>query len=114
MARDVFDRILRPLRRGPVTSRYPDVRPELPQAARGLPELDPGRCDSSGTCAEVCPTRAIAVSDGRWTLDAGACIFCGACARACPRDAIRLGHRIELAVVEVRDLKTERAVRGPS
>jgi NADH-quinone oxidoreductase subunit I len=114
MAGDVFDRILRPLRRRIVTSRYPDQPPELPPAARGLPELDPDRCDSSGTCAQVCPTRAITVDDGTWALDAGACIFCDACARACPRDAIRLGHRIELAVRDRRDLTVTHVIRGRS
>jgi len=73
-----------------------------------MPELDPARCDSSGTCIEVCPTGAIRLTESSWSLDAGRCIFCGACARACPRDAIRLGHRIELAVLDERDLAVER------
>jgi formate hydrogenlyase subunit 6/NADH:ubiquinone oxidoreductase subunit I len=114
MPGDVFDRILRPLRRRIVTSGYPDQPAELAPAARGLPELDPARCDSSGTCAEVCPTRAITLSDGTWELDAGACIFCAACARACPRDAIRIGHRIELAVLDRRDLIVRHAVQDRS
>jgi formate hydrogenlyase subunit 6/NADH:ubiquinone oxidoreductase subunit I len=97
---DVLDRILRPLRRGPVTSRYPDVPPELPPAARGLPELDASRCDGNGACAAACPTGAIRIDPGTWSLDAGACIFCGVCARACPTAAIALGGRIELAADE--------------
>lgn len=114
MPGDVFDRILRPLRRGPVTSRYPDAPPDLPAAARGLPELDTGRCDSTGACATACPTRAITVADGTWALDAGACIFCAACARACPRDAIALGHQVELAVLDRGDLTVRQPIRGPS
>ena len=101
MARDIVDRLLRPLRRGPVTSRYPDVPPDLPAAARGMPELDAARCDGSATCVEVCPTGAITLTGSAWSLDLGRCIFCGACARACPRDAIRLGRQIELAVLDV-------------
>ncbi len=112
--RDVFDRILRPLRGRPVTGRYPDAPPDLPTAARGLPELAVERCDSSGACAEVCPTRAIRVEDGTWRLDLGRCIFCDACARACPRDAIRLGLRIELAVLDPRDLSITHGIRGGS
>jgi formate hydrogenlyase subunit 6/NADH:ubiquinone oxidoreductase subunit I len=114
MPGDVFDRLLLPLRRGPATSRYPDEPPDLPAAARGLPELDPARCDSSGDCATACPTRAITIADGTWSLDLGKCIFCDACARACPRDAIRLGQRIELAVFDGRDLTVRHPVRGPS
>lgn len=100
MPMDAFDRILRPLRRGPVTSRYPDVPPELPPGARGLPELDASLCDGNGACAVACPTDAIQVAPGRWSVDAGACIFCTACARACPTSAIRAGTRIELATDE--------------
>ncbi len=112
MPLDVFDRLLRPLRSRPVTSRYPDQPPDLPAAARGLPELDPVRCDGSAACVSACPTGAIRLSDPVWSLDAGACIFCGACARACPRDAIRLGRQIELAVLERADLTIERAWRA--
>jgi NADH-quinone oxidoreductase subunit I len=106
---DVLDRILRPLRSAPVTSRYPTMDPDLPPAARGLPELDALRCDGSAMCVGVCPTGAIALAVSTWSLDAGACIFCGACARACPRDAIRLGPLIELASRDRADLTTERA-----
>ena len=105
---DVFDRLLRPLRSRPVTGPYPDAPPDLPPAARGLPELDAVRCDGSASCVGVCPTGAIALADSIWSLDAGACIFCGACARACPRDAIRLGPQIELAVRDRADLTIER------
>lgn len=108
MPLDVFDRFRRPLRHGPVTSDYPVTPPDLPDAARGLPELDIDRCDGTAACVAACPTKAIVLSGSTWGLDVGACIFCGACARACPRDAIRLGHQIELAVVERVDLAIER------
>jgi formate hydrogenlyase subunit 6/NADH:ubiquinone oxidoreductase subunit I len=111
MPLDVFDRILRPLRSGPATGPYPGAPPDLPPAARGLPELDASRCDGSAACVSACPTGAIALSDRTWSLDAGACIFCAACARACPRDAILLGSRIELAVDHPSDLIIERGWR---
>jgi formate hydrogenlyase subunit 6/NADH:ubiquinone oxidoreductase subunit I len=100
MPMDALDRILRPLRRGPVTSRYPALPPDLPPAARGLPVFSAVRCDGIAACVTVCPTRAIRVTDDAWALDAGACIFCGACARACPNDAISLGPLVELATDE--------------
>ena len=112
MPLDVFDRILRPLRTGPVSSRYPQVPPDLPPAARGLPELDSVRCDGSAACVSACPTGAITLSGSVWALDAGACIFCGACARSCPREAIRLGATIELAVTDPADLVSERDWRA--
>jgi formate hydrogenlyase subunit 6/NADH:ubiquinone oxidoreductase subunit I len=114
MPLDVFDRLLRPFRGRPVTGGYPDGPLELPPAARGLPELDPVRCDGSGSCVGACPTGAIRLDGPTWSLDVGACIFCGACARACPRDAIRLGPRIELAVRGRDDLRVERTWRTGS
>jgi len=112
MPLDVFDRLLRPLRRGPVTSHYPDVPPDLAPAVRGLPELDATRCDGSASCVEACPTGAIDLSDSVWSIDMGACIVCGACARACPRDAIQLGGLIELAVDDRADLTIGRDWRA--
>ena len=91
---DVLDRLLRPLRRGPVTAATRPRRRTLPPAARGLPELDAARCDASAACVDGLPDRgdpAAAAGDVVRSTP-GACIFCGACARACPRDAIRLGR----------------------
>ncbi len=97
MPMDLVDRILRPLRGGPRTRRYPDVGPVLAAAMRGFPEVDPTRCDADAACARACPTGAIVVLPGEVTIDAGRCIFCGACATACPKEAIVLGDRFELA-----------------
>jgi len=114
MPSDVFDRILRPLRRGPATGRYPDVPPDLSPAARGLPELDQARCDGNAACVAACPTAAIQVAARTWSLDAGACLFCGECERVCPTGAIRLGERIELAAERREDLILRHTLRAHS
>ena len=114
MPLDVFDRLLRPLRNRPVTSRHPDAPPELAPATRGLPVLDQARCDASAACVDACPTEAIRLVERTWSLDAGACIFCGACARACPRDAIRLGPEVGLAASDRADLVIVRSLRAGS
>ena len=93
----VLDRFLRPLRRGPLTRGYPERPLVLPAAARGLPELDTGRCDATAACVTACPTGAISVTGDAWQLDAGRCVFCAACVTACPQDAIRMGDQVELA-----------------
>ena len=97
MPMDLLERFLRPLRQRPMTRRYPDEPAILAPALRGLPTLDPSRCDSTAACVTACPTGAIELGSGSWTLDAGRCVFCAACEYACPRDAIRLGQRFELA-----------------
>ena len=108
MPLDVLDRILRPLRLGTATSRYPDAAPDLPRAARGLPELDAARCTGAAACVDACPTGAIRLTPTTWALDVGACIVCGACARACPEGALALGHVVELATLDRAALRVER------
>ena len=109
---DIIDRIVRPLRRGPVTRRYPDEPAVTAPALRGLPVVDPEQCDASATCVGVCPTGAIVLEPGTWTVDAGRCVFCGACETACPRDAIHLGPRFELAARSRADLHIVTPVRA--
>jgi len=113
MPTDLFDRVLRPLRRRPLTGRYPDEPAVLPATVHGLPEVDPSRCDATGDCVTACPTRAITLMPGSWTVDAGRCVFCAACALACPQDAIRLGSRFELAGRSREALRVSTPVGGP-
>jgi len=48
-------------------------------------------CLGLGTCAEVCPFDAIAMSRERLpVIDPGKCTACGICVRTCPRDLISL------------------------
>lgn len=112
MWHDLRERLLRPLVRGPVTARHPAAPPVLPPAARGLPVVDPARCDSSGACVTACPTGAIELDAGTWRLDLGRCVFCAACADACPRDAIALTGRVELAAAERPAVATVTPVGG--
>jgi formate hydrogenlyase subunit 6/NADH:ubiquinone oxidoreductase subunit I len=112
MWHDLRERLLRPLVRGPVTARHPAVAPVLPPAARGLPVLDPARCDSSGACVAACPTGAITLGGGTWRVDLGRCVFCAACADACPREAIALTGRVELAAEDRVALLVTTAVQG--
>jgi hydrogenase-4 component H len=93
----LLDRLIRPIRTGIVTSRYPTAPPRLEPATRQLPMLDASRCTREASCVAVCPTGAITLAVDAWVVDAGRCVFCGACARACPTDAIRLDGGVTLA-----------------
>jgi formate hydrogenlyase subunit 6/NADH:ubiquinone oxidoreductase subunit I len=93
----ILDRLIRPLRTGVVTSRYPAEPPVLQAATRQLPAVDPARCTPDGACVTACPTAAIGLDGGTWRVDAGRCVFCGACARACPVDAIAMTGGVVLA-----------------
>lgn len=112
MPASVLDRLLRPLVRGPQTRAYPRQPLDLPTAARGLPELDPSRCDASAACVEACPTSAIELAADVWMLDAGRCVLCAACVDACPTGALAMGRRVELADRSREALVTSHPIRG--
>jgi Ni,Fe-hydrogenase III small subunit/Fe-S-cluster-containing hydrogenase component 2 len=59
MPLDLIRRLLTPLRNPVPTSRYPETEPLLQFATRGLPAIDPARCEQNGDCVEICPTNAI-------------------------------------------------------
>lgn len=112
MPMSVLGRLLRPLARGPQTRAYPRQPLDLPTAARGLPVLDPSRCDASGACVAACPSGALALTDATWRLDAGRCVLCATCVDACPTGALAMGRRVELADRSREALVTSHPVRG--
>jgi Ni,Fe-hydrogenase III small subunit len=70
--------VLRGLRRGIVTSRYPHADTWTPPTVRSAVEiLQPD--DARPELADLCPTAAIIVRDGHVSLDRGRCILCGSC-----------------------------------
>ncbi len=95
------------LRAGRVTEPYPK-QPGV-EGGRGRPWIDLDRCDTTGACAEVCPSGAITLSPApstprRWQLDVARCVFCGLCEEACPKGAIAMTGEFELASRSREDL----------
>ncbi len=85
-----------------VTINYPEVRPEIPTAFRGLPGLPPTKegktwCISCNACARVCPPQCIYITSHKgddkklvlddFVIDANLCIMCGLCEEVCPAPA---------------------------
>jgi Ni,Fe-hydrogenase III small subunit/formate hydrogenlyase subunit 6/NADH:ubiquinone oxidoreductase subunit I len=108
--------ILRSLRTGVVTTRYPDVASTPPEGFRGGLELRPGALFASLPPAEVCPVGAISSgppaegNEGRYAIDVGRCVFCGICAAPQPNgaeSAIEMGREFELAAKRRSDLVVE-------
>jgi Ni,Fe-hydrogenase III small subunit/ferredoxin len=90
--------------------------PDLPDDARGLPRLTSEPCVGTGCsrCADVCPTRAIAVSkEGSVELDRGLCVTCGACMAACPTGTIVSDRSTRTAVLRREDLILRNTGSGP-
>jgi formate hydrogenlyase subunit 6/NADH:ubiquinone oxidoreductase subunit I len=101
--------ILRGLRTGIVTTRYPKRAEPMPVNYRGAVRIDPERCrpETSPPCVAVCLTQALSLHGERLRLDLGRCITCGYCVAACPNGAFVLTPEYELAVRRREDLITE-------
>ncbi|MGE5673298.1 MAG: 4Fe-4S binding protein, partial [Mycobacterium leprae] len=74
-------------RRTPLATAPFDPRTPAPEGFRGVPEVDPDRCEAHGECVSVCPADAI-TQNGVWQLDLTKCNLCGLCVDACPEQAI--------------------------
>jgi NADH-quinone oxidoreductase subunit I len=101
--------VLRPC----VTELYPEQRPQLPEAYRGMPTLpvrpETGRsdCIACGACARMCPEQIITVEvdktdpkdrrPARFSIDISRCMFCGLCMEVCPKNCLRPARTFELA-----------------
>lgn len=55
-------------------------------------EIDSGKCAGCGSCADICFTKAVAVTDGKASINDAMCRGCGRCVDVCPSDAIRLTY----------------------
>ncbi|MHB1415476.1 MAG: ATP-binding protein [Chloroflexota bacterium] len=54
-----------------------------------LPDIDYGRCEGCGICAESCPGNAVEVIDGRAVIvRPDDCTYCAECEGLCPQGAI--------------------------
>lgn len=107
--------LMKGLRTGVLTTRYPATAEPQPESWRGRPRLDPSACRAPDGCAEcvsVCLPAALRLEapiesarPDRLVLDYGRCIMCGLCVPACPTSALRMEPDYELAVTAVEDLK---------
>ena len=112
--------ILRSLRTGVVTIRYPEAPAHPPERFRGAPAVRPGTVVDKLPPESICPSGAITREAGRYSIDVGRCIFCGRCAESSLDGAIELGRQVELAsrqrkglVIEVESDKDGRAFALP-
>jgi len=101
--------MLRSLRTGVVTTRYPQVPSIAPARLRGAPRLRQAAAVASLPPPEVCPVGALAATGGPaggYAIDLGSCVFCGLCG-ASPDGALEIGREFELAARRRQDLVVE-------
>jgi Ni,Fe-hydrogenase III small subunit len=91
--------LLRSLRTGVVTIRYPEEPARAPERFRGAPRPRPGAAFDALAPAGICPSGAISGGDGspRFAIDLARCVRCGRCAEGEAGAAIALGREVELA-----------------
>ncbi len=99
----------------------PDICPELPVEADGLPAISASPCqgESCGKCVDACPMKAITVKGHDITLDRGRCIGCHTCTGCCPTGTIVHDHSTRTAVLCREDLilsntQTAKPARKPA
>jgi Fe-S-cluster-containing hydrogenase component 2 len=65
--------------------------------------IDITKCTGCGTCAGICPQRAIRVLNNLAMVDRGLCVECGRCVSVCPSGAIVLESPVRLVPLKSSD-----------
>ena len=106
--REVFKNLFKK----PMTVMFPKEVVEIPDSNRGEHHLDIDKCSSCGSCARICPNRAIEMvkvppeyaekyPKTYPQVDLGKCCFCALCEDICPKEAITLTTNVFLATFDM-------------
>lgn len=83
------------------TVAYPFAPAETPDSYRGKVVIDPKRCVGCSTCAKVCVSDAIKLTELEEGVEVmvwhAKCTFCGLCAYYCPTEAMTMSNEWQLS-----------------
>jgi formate hydrogenlyase subunit 6/NADH:ubiquinone oxidoreductase subunit I len=132
----IFRRAVSHLFTKPATTKYPFVKPDLPEESRGqviyeirdcnIIDFGPGRDftldvkaivgSNCHVCQRDCPTNAIEIVEvegkKRVQIDLNKCIFCHQCVESCPRKAFTSSELYELATTDKASLIMKPALKA--
>jgi NADH-quinone oxidoreductase subunit I len=87
----------------PVTLKYPEERPPLPERFRGLLHNDIETCIACTLCASACPVDCFEIEFEKppagsprkriltkFNIDMIKCMFCGLCTEVCPPESLTM------------------------
>ena len=97
----MFNILKKTIKTGIVTSKYPEIKDDVPEGFRGKPQIFSEKCILCGDCADACPSGALKLEQEEnekvLTLYYCGCIFCGRCEEVCQNYAIDLTGEFEMA-----------------
>lgn len=104
----MFDILIKTLKTGRVTTKYPEKPDIAPSGFRGKPELFADKCIYCGECVKSCPPGVIWLTKENGgtalSLSICGCIFCGRCEEVCQKGAVVLSREYETASKTKEDL----------
>ena len=127
-----FGEMLKTLKDGPQTTRYPHEREEPAPRARGVIALQEVNCTACMLCARECPDWCIFIEahktlapprrEGgkprqvnkldRFDIDYALCMYCGICVEVCPFDALFWSPEYEYSEPRIADLLHDKVKLG--
>ena len=111
MKLSIISEVFKNIFKRPMTVLFPKERIEIPERNRGEHNFEIDTCISCGSCAKICPNKAIKMVEAPPEfkekypktypqVDLGKCCFCALCEDICPKGSLTLTTYVFLATFD--------------